>query len=300
MHMAGIIPIANLKTDLGTVFPEVLLPIAPGFTAIQKSVYECAMAGCQTIWIVANNDVAPIIRKTVGEWVYDPVYYNRTMTRFHREVRKEVPIYYVPIHPKDRDRRDCYSWSILYGAYSAWSVARKISKWIRPDKYYASFPLSAYHIDFLRSVRLSISNKEKNFFLSYENKTIKDNLPLAFTFTGDDFIKCRRHLNKKTTREFLPPLPNQQYPSQKRPLADRWSARQFEPQTVFEPLALTDATIHPLDQFYDLSCWDEYKAFLCQENDNLIKKPYKELIKAHQHVKLPYVQNGGINEQTED
>ena len=300
MHLAGIIPIANLNTDLGTAFPEVLLPLAPDFTAIQKSVYECAMAGCQTIWIVANNDLAPIVRKTVGEWVYDPVYYNRTMTKFYREVRKEIPIYYVPIHPKDRDRRDCYGWSILYGAYSAWSVAYKISKWVRPEKYYVSFPLSAYNLDFLREHRLSIANKEKNFFLSYSDKTIKDNVPLAFTFTGEDFKKCRRNLNRKTTREYLPPLPGHQYPSQKRPIAERWSARSFDLATVFEQLDQTDCTTVPVDRFYDLSAWEQYCSFLCQENEKLIKKPYKELIKARQHVKLPYVQNGGIDEQTED
>ena len=300
MHLAGIIPVANLKTDLQTAFPEVLLPLAPDFTAIQKSVYECAMAGCQTIWIVANNDLAPIVRKTVGEWVYDPVYYNRTMTKFYREVRKEIPIYYVPIHPKDRDRRDCYGWSILYGAYSAWSVAYKISKWIRPEKYYVSFPLSTYGVDSLRSHRLSIANKEVNFFLSYEGKTVKDNLPIAFTFTGDDFIKCRRDLNQKTTREYLPPLPHQQYPSQKRPLAERWSARTFDLATVFELLNTTNSITLPVEKFYDLSQWNEYRSFLCQENDKLIKKPYKELIKAHKHVKLPYVQNGGDYEQTED
>ncbi len=299
MHLAGIIPVANLKTDLQVTFPEVLLPLEPDFTAIQKSVYECAMAGCQTIWIVANNDLAPVVRKTVGEWVYDPVYYNRTMTKFYREVRKEVPIYYVPVHPKDRDKRDCYGWSVLYGAYSAWSVAYKISKWVCPEKYYVSFPLSAYNLDHLRENRLSISDNKNNFLLSHEGKTIKDNLPIAFTFTGEDFKKCRRDLNKKTTREYLPPLPGHQYPSQKRPLSERWSARTFDLKTVFEKLNTTDAHILPVETFYDLSKWDEYCHFLGREN-KLIKKPYKGLIKSRQHVKLPYVPKGGFCEQTED
>ena len=38
LHMAGIIPVANLKTDHETTVSEVLLPIDNGFTAIQKSV----------------------------------------------------------------------------------------------------------------------------------------------------------------------------------------------------------------------------------------------------------------------
>ena len=77
IHLAGIIPVANIKSDFNLMTPEVLLPINAGLTAIQKSVFECAMAGCNTIWIVANDDLAPIIRKIVGEWVYDPVYYSK-------------------------------------------------------------------------------------------------------------------------------------------------------------------------------------------------------------------------------
>ena len=69
IHLAGIIPVANLKTDFDIDTPEILLPVEPGFTAIQKSVFECAMAGCRTIWIVANEDLAPIVRQRVGEWV---------------------------------------------------------------------------------------------------------------------------------------------------------------------------------------------------------------------------------------
>jgi len=151
----------------------------------------------------------------------------------------------------------------------------------------------------LRQHRLCIANKDKNFFLSYEDKIIKDNLPIAFTFTGDDFIKCRRDLNRKTTREYLPPLPGHRYPSQKRPLVERWSARTFDLKAVFEKLNIENAAITPVESFYDLSAWEQYCQFLGREN-KLIRKPYKELIKARQHVKLPYVQKGEINEQTED
>ena len=86
LHMAGIVPVANIKTDHVNPLAEVLLPIDNGFSAIQKSVYECALAGCSTIWIVANDDMAPIIRHTVGDWIYDPVYYNR-MSKFPRKKR---------------------------------------------------------------------------------------------------------------------------------------------------------------------------------------------------------------------
>ena len=285
LHLAGIVPIANLRTDFDLATPAVLTPVNIGFTAIQKSVFECAMAGCSTIWIVANDDLAPIVRKVVGEWVYDPVYFHGP-SRFSSEQRKEVPIYYVPIHPKDRDRRDSYGWSILYGAYSAWKVAWKLSKWITPDKYYVSFPMSAYDVHSIREYRPLIKHKTNNFFLSYDGDTVKDNKPIAFTFTGEDFKQCRRSVNKQTTREYLPPLPGEKYPSQKRPIAERWSARHFDFQTVFEKISEKNATKIDLDWYYDISSFSGYRDYL--GSDYLIEIPEKDLTKPHKHAKIPY------------
>jgi hypothetical protein len=287
IHVAGIIPVANLKTDFGLRTPDILSPVNKGFTAIQKSVFECAMAGCSTIWIVANEDLAPLIRKVVGEWVYDPVYYCRPV-RFNREKRIEIPIYYVPIHPKDRDRRDSYGWSIIYGAYSSWSCAYKISKWITPDKYYVSFPMSAYDIYSVREHRKIIKHKTNNLFLCYNGDTAKNNIPIAFTFTGEDFLQCRRSVNKQTTREFLPPLPGDRYPSKKRPLNERWSARHFNLQKIFEMVNETNATKVDLDWYHDLSTFDGYREYL--GSNYLIETPEKGLTAPHEYVKLPYIE----------
>ena len=284
IHLAGIIPVANLKTDFDIDTPEILLPVEPGFTAIQKSVFECAMAGCKTIWIVANQDYAPIIRKTVGEWVYDPVYYVRTKTKFYKEVRKEIPIYYVPINDRDRDRRDSYGWSVLHGIYSAWWVGNKISKWLIPEKYFVSFPMGVYDIYSLRQHRQDIADRRFNFFLTYGGKTVKDNVPLPFAMRGEDFISCRRNVNKLTTREYLPPLEGQKYPSQKLPLNQRWSARTFDFDTVFDKVEETKAKKIELDWYHDISFWSEYRAFL--GSGNVIKKPYEGLTKPHIHAKL--------------
>ena len=92
LHLAGIIPIAGLNTEFEIATPEVLLPISADFVAVQKSVFECAMAGCSTIWIVANDDLAPIVKAVVGEWTYDPVYFER-MSAFsseHQYTRRTV------------------------------------------------------------------------------------------------------------------------------------------------------------------------------------------------------------------
>tara|TARA_R100000008_G_scaffold19975_3_gene10337 strand:+ start:21793 stop:22533 length:741 start_codon:yes stop_codon:yes gene_type:complete len=243
------------------------------------------MAGCNTIWIVANDDLAPIIRKVIGEWIYDPVYYRRP-SKFSSEERKEIPIYYVPIHPKDRDRRDSYGWSVLYGIYSAWRTAYKVSHWIVPEKYFVSFPFGVYDIYSIREHRRNISDRQNNLFFSYEGKTVKDNLPLPFTMTGEDFKLCRRAVNKKTTKEYLPPSPDQQYPSQKLPLHQRWSARQFDFVDIFGQVSDEKCEKVDLSWFSDISSWAGYRDFFA--SDNTIERPEKDLTTPRAHVKLPY------------
>jgi hypothetical protein len=284
--MAGIIPVANLKTDHETTVSEVLLPIDNGFTAIQKSVYECALAGCSTIWIVANDDMAPVVRHIIGDWIYDPVYYNR-MSKFSSQERKEIPIYYVPIHPKDRNRRDSYGWSVLYGQYMAYHTAFRISTWLVPDKYYVSFPLGLFDFSVIRKNRKLIRDKKNNFFFILNNESIKNDLPLSFTMFGEDFKKCRKHINQKTTREYLPPLPTQTFPSEKLPLEKRWSARHFPLSVVFHSVTMTKkSTKIEVPWFYDAHQWSGYKEYM--SSGNVIEKPYMELIRPHRHEKFPY------------
>jgi len=286
IHLAGIIPLANLKNDFDLVLPISMIPVDRGFSAIQKAVFECALAGCQTIWIVANDDLAPIVKKTIGEWAYDPVYYSRKHSIFPSEHRKEIPIYYVPVHPKDQDRRDSYGWSALCGIHAAWRTANIISHWVVPHKYFVVFPMNAYNVYSLRKLRPKISDFENNFFLRSENKTVKNNCPLPFTMFGEDYINCRRHVNKTTTREYLSPDPGEKYPHQKLPLLERWSARHFGLDTVFSEIDEKNAHYEDLDWYYDISQWEQYQAFMGSEN--FIQKPSKGLTAAHKHVKLPY------------
>jgi hypothetical protein len=163
------------------------------------------MAGCATIWIVANEDTAPVVKHHIGEWVYDPVYFwDDYVDNKIRQRRTHIPIYYIPIHPKDRGKRDSYGWSALYGMHSAWWVSYRISKWVIPKKYFVSFPHSVYDYWSLRHHRKDLSKTKRNFFFTHEGKTIKDNLPIPFTMRGEDFIQCRRHVNDITTKTYYP------------------------------------------------------------------------------------------------
>ena len=59
-HLAGVIPVSVEQSDFGMEWSDCLTPIAPNYTAIERAVTECAWAGCETIWIVCNDDVSPL------------------------------------------------------------------------------------------------------------------------------------------------------------------------------------------------------------------------------------------------
>ena len=95
----------------------------------------------------------------------------------------------------------------------------------------------------------------------------------------------------KTTREYLPPLPNQQYPSQKLPLHERWSARHFTLSDIYEPLGSQQRTEIELEWYFDVSHWDGYADYISSEY--LINKPLDELTRPRQHVTIPYTNSEG-------
>lgn len=64
-HLAGIIPVAIVPLDFKMPWNDALMPIAPNFCAIERSVYECAQAGCETIWIICNSEIIPLMRRRV-------------------------------------------------------------------------------------------------------------------------------------------------------------------------------------------------------------------------------------------
>ena len=142
-HLAGVVPVAGQPLDFNFPWHDCLQPIGPNYLAVERAILECAYAGCDTIWVICNDDISPVIRHRVGEMVQDPVWL-RNMDTHPSMSRKPIPIFYVPIHPKHRDKIDCFGWSVIYGALSIFKIAVKMSKWLVPGRYYVSFPYSVY------------------------------------------------------------------------------------------------------------------------------------------------------------
>ena len=269
-HLAGIVPVAGGHTSLKFPFPDVMLPIANDYTLLDAAIVECAYAGCDTIWIICNDDTAPLLRHRIGDYIEDPSYYYFN-TSINKYDRKCIPIFWVPQHPKDRDKRDCLSWSVIYGALSSFMISSKISKWIIPDKYYVSFPYGLINPRDLMQSRKFISSKD-NFYVMHNNQTVQDNLYSSFTFGKNEFIKYRRNVRKGTGR-----WKGSYGNMQELPLEDRWSARFFEPKDVFTDLDICDSNILITDNYHNIASWEEYHKYMNSPYSGEIVKPPGDL-----------------------
>jgi len=273
-HLAGIIPVAGQALDFDQLLPDCLLPIAPDFTLLEAAVAECAWAGCDTIWIICNDNVSPLIKKKIGDFVGDPVWAYRKFDPFPNDSKRQIPVYYVPVHPKDRDKRDCLAWSVLHGSLSVFKIADEISRWVIPNKYYVSFPYGYFPAWQLREHRKIISSS-KNIYLSTNGLCMKDNLYTSFTFGKDEFIEFRKIIRTGTGR-WRPGVDYKEYDAL--PIEERWSARFFELEKVFEPFDKDDAVEIEVSSYWNIASWKEYKQFMSDNVENDIKRPTKTIL----------------------
>jgi hypothetical protein len=179
-HLAGIIPVANEPLDFDMEWHDCLMPLAPNFYAIERAVLECAYAGCETIWIVADDDTTPLVRHRLGDYVQDPVWLGRK-NRFPSLSRRPIPIFYVPSSKEHENKKHSISWNILHGAKTAYDISAELSKWVAPNRFYVTFCHGVYSTEVLRPIRKEIS-KDINFALTFGDKSFATNDLLAFTF----------------------------------------------------------------------------------------------------------------------
>ena len=250
------------------------MPIGPNYTALERAIFECACAGCESIWITVNDDWAPLIKERVGDYVYDPVWYYRQYEINPKDNRKVIPIFLVPHMAKYRNRRDSLGWGILNASLYAQSVSRGLSSFTVPDMFYAAFPYGIYDPRALLKDRKKISSNKK-YFLSYNGETIKDGKRLGFTFSFEDVREINKYIHREGTGrwkqigEFV--KGDIKAWSERLPTEQQYSARHFTLEKVFYLLGLENSNISELDWFYDINDWGDYKNFISSEYE--LKRP---------------------------
>jgi len=281
-YLVGVIPVAGQELDFGMPWHDCLQPVSSNYSAVEHAVVECAYAGCDTIWIVCHDDMQPLIKHRLGDYVSDPQELHRSQyAKYPAMHRKDIPIFYVPIHPNDRDRRDCLAWSALYGCKTAYDVSRTVSVWTCPDKYYISFPYGIYNARLAQSKRKEI-RKGKNFFFSHQGKTVADGEYLSFTITAKDFKRFIAIIKREGTGEYAPiakvDVEKGIFPRLKLPLQERWSARFFSLQDVFRFDIIAEEDKHELDWYFPIDNWENYCKYIASPDKKVIKRPNKAFL----------------------
>ena len=264
-HVAGIIPVAGLKSDFNLPWHPSLMPIAPNYLAIERAVAECAYAGCNTIWIVCNDDVTPLIRYQVGEKVQDPVYDYRHFEHNKGEFKRPIRIYYVPIAIRDINKRDNLAWSAIFGAKTANNIMKKISKWLTPDKFYVAWPYGWYNPSEVRQHRRAILDSD--FAFQFKNETVKDNLYLGFTLSTQQIDKLISEVKEVSTGIWKDP----EVRGEKLAIDERFSYKRFDLKKVFERVVFKDYELSEVKEYFPLDCWKNYCDYLSKSNN--VAKP---------------------------
>lgn len=272
-HLAGIVPVADSPKDFRFVWDDVMIPLSQNYYAIEKAVHDCAMAGCDTIWIVCNLETKPIIRKRIGDYTLDPVTVGSNSLAFAPDkYRRYIPVYYVPIPEKFYYKSNCLPWSIIQGAMTCYNISSAVSKWTQPDYYYVSFPFGVYPTKELRPIRRELV-KSKNVYFAYEGKTIKDNLLLPFTFDGNDF---KFFWNK--FKEIELSFGSQDDDKTKR---ERFT-KEVGLDRLLDQREVEDPKIIDFSWFYEIDNWDKYCLYLGSEERKTIRFPGRIFIHYHE------------------
>jgi len=274
-HLAGIVPIAGPALDFGFPWHDSMQPIAKDYLAVERAVAECAYAGCETIWVVCNDDMQPLIKHRMGDYIEDPYYLDKAnFVKFPSEHRRQIPIFYTPIHPKDRDRRDSLGWSALHGALTAFIMGDKISKWLIPSRYYISFPYGVYQPWTVKKHRKAISSRT-GFFLAHEGKTVKDGEYLGFTMDAEEYKSYIRNVKDNCTGADKALPPNK-----------RWSSRHFKLDKIFGSDMIDSVNIVEAPWYHRVDSWDGWHRYLSSDESKEMKRPSKTMFKHSEYSKI--------------
>ena len=276
-HLAGIIPTVGQPLDFNFPWHDCMVPIAADFLAIERSVLECATAGCETIWVVCSTKMQPLLKHRLGESVQDPVWISRKHDLFPSASRREIPIYYVEFHPRDEGKRDSLPWSILSGAKVAKRVCEGLSKWIIPDKYYVSFPYAVYPSQHLKRYRKEISSPGNFYVLTDEGDSALDGKYVGFAFDAKELGKLIKFFWDKQTGKYDSSQPIEdrkdgKYITKLLPMEERYSGRFFKVEDIFNQLDNSENVFKVgMEWYYDISSWDNLCNYL--SFNNKLKKP---------------------------
>jgi hypothetical protein len=173
----GIIPCLREDVNFGVDYPYTSLLLHDDLTLLDRSLTECAWAGCKMIVILANDRLSKHIRNRYGTHICDPYEYIRAERRRNTgDAYPEDKVEYIPLifmQPRTVNlmKRNSESYHILSAAIGMFYGMRKGTFACNPNNFYVSFPTGVYH------PKLALTARQK-FTTSWKGRGYK-NYPLS-------------------------------------------------------------------------------------------------------------------------
>jgi len=207
----------------------------------------------------------PLMKTVVGEWVEDPIL-AQLPVEFKNNFKMRIPIWYASVPVRDVGKKDCYASSILIGADYALKISGKLSGFIKPDKFYVSFPHTVYSPWKLQRFRKRIKSSKNNFYFTLEGKSIRDGVPIGFTFFREELPQFKKNLDSLVIGEWkYTGISSEQIDLKllkRRNPSERVSNKDIRLDEVFSCATLEGATILPGYRIHDISTWDGYVKYI--------------------------------------
>lgn len=188
--LVGIVPVYGVHEQSRRLpWHQCLMPIAKDYLAIERSIHECAVIGCDSIWVICPQKITLLLREYIGDWIYDPrTIYKRKLGKYDCVHMRQIAIYYVPIKFIGLNEISSFAYSVLYGAYISNLAANTLSKYFSPYKWYVSNPYAVYPTFSLKDHRaLLYGNNNTSFLFTFDDYSAEDGLLLPFTFTMEEY-----------------------------------------------------------------------------------------------------------------
>ena len=271
VSMAGLVSLHQAGEKFGMPWKDFMIPVGERINALQRSVLECAMAGCDSIWISCNYDEAPYARKCVGQYIVDPERMMSNLVKYKWKKIRRIPIFFVPMNIVDIDERDSMAWGVVNAAINCINITKKTSHYLKPDKFYVSFVQGCYNpwvvVANGNRTKLKVKNCG-NFYLEHDGKTVKDGSFLGFTFTRKELSEIRRDVYTKSTRKrtFLGDTENFIEQSEdyiaRLPPEERNSSRNFGVDKVFSSVKLEPGSETRIAWYFPIETWAQYRDYM--------------------------------------
>jgi hypothetical protein len=232
---------------------------------------ECAIAGCSSIFVIAEKRHIPLLKAVVGTYVEDPIL-AQLPVEFKYNFSMRIPIWYSSVPVRDVGRRDCYGWSILSAANLANKVSCSLSQGAVPEKFYVAFHQSIYSPWRLQKSRKKIKSSDLNWFVSSDGKTIKDGAAFGFTFLPEDLSRFLKEFRIKDQGTWIG---TGMHDLVRRPIGERNLGRNLGLDEVFESARIEDAVVHECPKIYDISEWAGYVEYMSSPHHYKMPKKIK-------------------------